>query len=66
MANIVKCHSYGYGILLKAIIIATQCLGLLLPSKLARQIPMAIFLKKYYRLENKKLNNISKTHNKPK
>lgn len=62
MVKVVKHHSYRYSLLLKAIIIATQSLEILLPSKLARQIPMAACLIKYYRLENKKLNRICKIH----
>lgn len=53
--RIVKKYSPKYGLLLKLQVSLTRLLSFILPSKLARQIPMAICLRNYHRREKKKL-----------
>ncbi len=57
--KIVKKHSPKYGLLLKLQVLMTRLLSFILPSKLARQIPMAICLHDYHSRENKKLVFVS-------
>lgn len=54
MADVVGSHSYVYGAFMKLQILLTRMLSVVLPSKLSRQLPMALCLYHYQKLEKKK------------
>ena len=59
IADTVKKHSTKYGLIMQAMILFTKILATVISPKRARQIPMGIYLYKYYKLEKEKLRIIN-------